>query len=148
MTVFLDTNVILEYLLHRKHYDDVVILLKAAEQGLLVACTSTIAFATLTNLIGTYLKRNDVHEPQKRQQTRAILNALLTFLRTIDLTQEALTTALNDPTFKDIEDSYQYQCALANACDYFVTLNLKDFPVSRGKLQTLSPQDFVKTFVS
>ncbi len=148
MTVFVDTNVILEYLVHRKCYDDVATLFQAAEQGQLEACTSTMAFATVTYLVVTYLKQKNVHEPHKRQQTRVILNALLAFLRTIDLTHEDLKEALNDDTFKDIEDSYQYQCALVNACDCFVTLNLKDFPEKRGKMRTLSPQEFVKTYIS
>lgn len=33
-----------------------------------------------------------------------------------------LLTAINDESFADIEDSYQYQCALQNGCTQFITI--------------------------
>lgn len=56
--------------------------------------------------------------------------------------------AINDDRFVDIEDSFQYQCALHNNCDVLLTINIKDFKnVLDGPLPILTPEDFVTQYI-
>ena len=53
-------------------------------------------------------------------------------------------TGVDDTSFSDIEDSFQYQCALRNRCDYLVTININDFSNAPQTLtKVLTPNDFV-----
>lgn len=44
-----------------------------------------------------------------------------------DISNEELNKGIWDANFTDIEDSYQYQNAIAEQCEYLITLNKKDF---------------------
>jgi predicted nucleic acid-binding protein len=44
--------------------------------------------------------------------------------------------------FKDIEDSCQYQAAVAAGCDFIITYNVKDYP--HTLLPVFSPSDFLQ----
>ena len=48
----------------------------------------------------------------------------------------------------DIEDSFQYQCAVQNKCDALVTINLKDYRnADTSAMEILSPEAFVSRFL-
>lgn len=153
MRIFLDANIIMEYLAHRSQYDDVESIFQAAEQKLVEACVSTMSVDSVTYLLGVHLKAKGVHEPQKRYTIMEMLNSILGYLWVVDISQSSLTTALNDETFKDIEDSYQYHCAIENGCQCLVTINVKDFPKASAKnadqtdIEVLSPHSFVKAYM-
>lgn len=56
--------------------------------------------------------------------------------------------ALEDKTFRDLEDSYQYYCAIANGCDAIVTINMKHFKGEHKEgISVYTPTEFVKLFV-
>lgn len=148
MKFYIDVNVVMEYFADRELYDAANTVLQSAEQGLFSGCISAMTFDTLTYLIGNELKKQGVHEPKKRELVRSFLNDLLQYLVVVDVNQSYLTKALNDSSFKDLEDSYQYYCALENDCDGIITINTKDF---RGKhqeeMQVYSLTDFVEQFI-
>ena len=52
-----------------------------------------------------------------------------------------------DEDFKDLEDSFQYYCAVENECDCIVTINTKDFPAKDNGLKVYDPKSFVDTFM-
>lgn len=55
---------------------------------------------------------------------------------------------VNDTSFSDIEDSFQYQCALKNGCNYLLTINTKDFGKADPDLiKVVSPIEFVALFL-
>ena len=60
------------------------------------------------------------------------------------ISHKRITIGTNDTAFDDVEDSFQYQCALQNKCDALVTINLSDY---RGadiqKIDVYSPVEFV-----
>ena len=52
--------------------------------------------------------------------------------------------ALYDEAFDDIEDAFQYYTALQADCDFFVTVNIKDFKKGKiAKLPVLKPDDYL-----
>ena len=54
----------------------------------------------------------------------------------------------SDPAFDDIEDSFQYQCAVQNKCDALVTINLKDYRnADTSAMEILSPEAFASRYL-
>ncbi|MBR1556928.1 MAG: hypothetical protein IJ647_04090 [Prevotella sp.] len=59
-----------------------------------------------------------------------------------------IVSGTNDLAFDDVEDSFQYQCALQNKCDALITINLKDYSnADTAKVEILSPTEFVEKFL-
>ena len=58
--------------------------------------------------------------------------------------KDDLLRSVNNPIFKDLEDSCQYQAAVKAGCKYLVTFNIADFPVGNdGSVQVLTPQQYL-----
>lgn len=112
MKVFLDTNVVMEFLTRQNLYETVRIIMRAAYTGRLTACISTISLSTIAYLLALKLKEKGIHEPEKRKKIRSLLLDLEEYIKVVDFSQEKSKEALQDEDFKDIEDSFQYYCAL------------------------------------
>lgn len=149
MRVYLDANIIMEYLAHRDFFDDVEVIFQASEQKLIEAYVSTMSIDSVTYLLGNHLKDKGIHEPKKRQAIREMLNGILSYIGVVDISEEQMKAALNDTDFTDIEDSYQYYCAKENDSDFLVTINIKDFKSKKRSetMEVLSPQDFVNKYM-
>lgn len=149
MRVFLDTNIIMEYYGHRQLFDDAESILMAAHEGAIDAVISEGSLYTLTYLLGLELKKQGIHEPEKTSQVRSTLSALLSFVGVVRLDDQSLQQSVQDEAFADIEDCYQYYCAIANGCDYLVTINLKHFkPSSSHGIEIIGASQFAKRFIS
>lgn len=147
MKIYLDTNVVLEFFIHRTQFSQVKDILEVAQQGKLEACMSPISLSTVVYLLGIHLKQNGIHEPQKRMEIRALLNDLLGYVHLIDISENFCKEAINDNSFKDIEDSLQYYCAYENRCTSLVTINLKHFPSFDKGIEILRPIEFVDKYL-
>lgn len=147
MKVFLDANVIMEYLGKRKFYDSVSNILRFAYQTSIDACISASIVDNVVYLLGIHLKKEGIQEPEKRNTIRMMLIKLLSYIDVIDISQSSVLQALSDENFKDLEDSLQYHCALENNCDCVVTINTKDFPLSNDDIEVLSPLQFVDKYL-
>lgn len=149
MKVFLDTNVVMELLGHRTLVKDAHRILEAAFDGGIDAYVSAGGVYTISYLLGIELKKKGTHEPAKTEKVREILSDLLdNYFSVIDISHEGITTALNDNTFHDLEDAYQYYCAIENECDALITINMKHFKGEHNKaISVYSPSEFVKQFM-
>lgn len=148
MKILLDVNLIMEYYAHRDLFVEASKVLKAAQQGMFNGYLSAMTFDTLTYLIGNELKRQGIHEPLKRDTTRGMLNRLLDYLSVVDISQDFLSKGLNDKSFKDLEDAYQYYCAIENECDGIITINTKDFAGEhKEKIPVYSLTEFVGNYI-
>ena len=57
-------------------------------------------------------------------------------------------TSFSDTSFDDVEDSFQYQCALQAKCDALVTINLRDYRnADTSNIEILSPTEFVEKYL-
>lgn len=147
MRVYLDTNVVLEHLTQRDLASTVRKIMRAAKLGLIDACFSTISLSTTVYILGLKLKEKGIHEPEKRQTIRRLLLDLEEYINIVDISQEQTNAALKDESFKDIEDSFQYYCAIENDCDCIVTINTKDFPSHGNVIDVYNPVEFVNKFM-
>ena len=148
MKVFLDTNIFLEYFECRREYQFVSQLLSAIEDGKLKAVVSVGCVYTLAYLIRVELKRQDIHRPEQTLRLRSTLNAVMSMVTAVGVSHKRLSQGINDIAFDDVEDSFQYQCALQNNCDAFVTINLRDFRnIDNSKVEILSPKGFVEKYL-
>ena len=148
MKVFLDTNIFLEYFEQRREYQTVSQLLNAVEDGRLKAVVSVGCIYTLAYLIRVELKRQDIHRPEQTERLRATLNIVMTMVTAVGLSHKRLSAGINDQAFDDVEDSFQYQCAIQNKCDALVTINLHDYRgTDMSQMEILSPTEFVEKYL-
>ena len=63
-----------------------------------------------------------------------------------DISNEELNKGIWDTNFTDIEDSYQYQNAIAEQCEYLITLNKKDFHPRNEQIEIVTPDEFIKEY--
>ncbi|HEV8604248.1 MAG TPA: PIN domain-containing protein [Tepidisphaeraceae bacterium] len=131
MTVFLDTNILLDVLGERHpHYATAALLWGQVESGALKAMVSAISFNNIH-----YIIRKSAGSARAREAIVS-LNAMFSIVP-LDaaVIAEAINTAL-----PDFEDAIQYVSALRMAVDYFVTRDSGHFPkqplsvVSAGEL--------------
>lgn len=148
MKVFLDTNVILEYLEKRREYQAVNQLLSAVEDGKIKAVVSVGGVYTLTYLIRMELKRQGFHRPEQTMRLRATLDIIMSMVTVVGISHKHATKAINDISFDDVEDSLQYQSALQAKCDALVTINLRDYcNANTSNMDILSPREFVDKYL-
>ncbi len=149
MKVFLDTNVVMEVLGHRKQMKDSRRILEAAFQGGIDAFMSAGGVYTISYLLGIELKNKNIHEPYKTAKVRELLTDLLkNYITVIDISHNEMVNALGSKTFRDIEDSYQYYCAIENGCDVLITINIKHFKGEHDEtIPVYSPSEFVKQYI-
>lgn len=122
--VWLDTNVLLDYLLRRTGFETPMIeLIRKIERNEIKAFTSII------NLIHThYQLRKLTTEPA----ARAILQNLTKLIHIQDIPPDITSRALSNSTIADFEDAVQYELALLSEADFFLTRNLMDFVSATG----------------
>ena len=148
MKVFLDTNIFLEYFEQRREYQAVDKLLSAVEDGKVKAIVSVGCVYTLAYLIRMELKRQGIHRPEQTTRLRSLLNIVLSMAAVAGVSHKNIVSGTNDLAFDDVEDSFQYQCALQNKCDALITINLKDYSnADTAKVEILSPTEFVEKFL-
>ena len=148
MKVFLDTNIFLEYFERRREYLAVNSLLNAVEDGRLKAVVSVGCVYTLTYLIQMELKRHGIHRPEQTIRLRSTLNTIMSMVTVVGISHKRFITGINDISFDDIEDSFQYECALQHKCDVLITINLRDYRnADTSKIDILSPTEFVDKYL-
>ena len=115
----------------------------AVEDGKVKGIISAGCVYTLAYLIRMELKRQEIYRLDQTLRLRSMLNIILSLVTVASVSHKRIVMATNDPAFDDLEDSYQYQCAVQNKCDAIVTINLKDYSrVDTSKIEILSPSEF------
>ena len=130
--VFLDTNVIVDYLTARQPFgSDALKFFEAAEEGTIKLYASTLSLCNIAYIIRKLTPNQDI------QKTISDLTSLLT-LTPIDssIIQKALLA-----NYKDFEDAVQYQSALSSSSiSHFVTRNKSDF--QETNIPIMSPTEY------
>ena len=148
MRLFLDTNIFPEFINRRAQYESVCHLIDAIVEGKHSACISTGCIYTLSFLFERSLKAQGIHKPEQTARLRSYLTEVLHVAELVDLSHYAAEQAINDEHFSDIEDSFQYQCALENGCDVFVTINVDDFKnADQLQIEILTPAASVEKYL-
>ena len=147
MKLFLDTNIFMEFIEQRKQFEEVSIIIDAILDKQHSACISTGCLYTLAFLFERSLKRQDVHRPELTERLRGYLAEVLNLATLVDLSHIGAKRAVYSEKFTDIEDSFQYQCAVENHCDVLVTININDYSQEGLQMEVLTPSQFVDKYL-
>lgn len=125
--VFLDTNVLLDFLLNREPFHDVIaeIMEKAIEMSVHL-CVSSVTITDAHYIIG-------------RSEGTVIANKRIKqILQLVTVENVGQTTVLksSESKFKDFEDGVQNFCAVEAKHNIIVTRNVKDFKESNLAIMT------------
>ena len=112
--VFLDTNILIDYIQARAGGDDAKQLLMRGRDGEVSLYASFLTFANMAYILNG---KADIYE----------LFAMLTsFITVLPMDSDQLQAALSQRA-KDFEDMLQYQCAKVAGCDTIITGNKRHF---------------------
>lgn len=129
--LFLDTNVLIDFLADRKPFS-----LEAAKlfnYSFKKKVTIYVAGVSYNNIY--YILRQSC----SHSETIKILSQLEEWTETIDVSKGVIKKALGS-SFKDFEDAIQYNCAKTlNKIDCIVTRDTKDFKTS--SIPTMTPKE-------
>lgn len=150
MKVFIDTNVILEYFMHREEYDVAERLLLDLRRSGTKMFISVGAFYTIHFVILKYLhKEQRLVGEECLSALRTILHMILQMFEVAEHDKDSLLRGISDVQYKDLEDSCQYQAAQKNDCDYLITFNVSDYSHSSAtSVRVLTPQRFLDSQVA
>ena len=148
MKVFLDTNIFIEYTTCRKQFRWVRDVFDAIEDEIISAVASVGGMYTNAYLVTLYFKDHGILRPEQTEGVRQTLLAFLQLASTVDCSSDTVQEAVNDERFTDIEDSFQYHCALQHDCDVLLTINIKDYKNVLGQRpEVLTPEEFVERYL-
>lgn len=141
MRIFCDTNVIVELLENRLHAEEVQRILANEEYEFYMSSGS---FFTLAYLLERHFKQQGIHQPQLDELCRRSLKGVLRIFEISNTDRYGFEACLDDYKFKDLEDSCQYQAALACSADVLLTLNYKDFKdADQSRIKIMTPMEFL-----
>jgi predicted nucleic acid-binding protein len=136
--VFIDTDVIIDFLIDRKPFSiEAAKIFSLIDQKKIKGSVSSISFSNLYYV----LRKIGSHK-----KVISSLQKLSEFVDILKVDSEIIKSALLSD-FKDFEDSIQYFTALENKkIDYIITRNIRDF--REVSLPVMTPETFLATFVS
>lgn len=148
MKLFVDTNIFIEYFEKRLQFDSVRLLFNALEDGIHTGYISVGSFYTIAYIVDQGFKRKGLNKSERIDLVRSVLLQILNLTTVVELNNETLRNSLNNLSFTDLEDGFQYQAALNGECDMLVTLNTKDFKGANPSLiKVVTPQQFVEKYL-
>jgi len=148
MKVFVDTNVVFEMLAGRQQADTIGMIFDWMEDHHTERFLSLGSFYTLAYLIESLLHQQNEVRPGLTDKLRDILNGILAEFSLSVIGTDNLSEGINDAAFSDLEDSFQFQSALASHCDVLLTINIKDFKhADKANIKVMTPQQFQETFL-
>lgn len=132
--VFLDTNILIDYMIDRDaDFRSVEMIFEAAFEERI---SLTIAAHSLTNLF--YIIRNGYSVAYRKQ---SILN-FCSFCNVQPVSGESIEKAITADFTPDLEDSLQIQCAIESKSDFMVTRDKALFDI--GPIKTLPPHELIR----
>ena len=135
MDVFIDTDVIIDYLTDRKPFsDDAEQLFGLIESGKIRGHVSSLCFSNLYYLISQHISN---------ARTLALLSDLAGVVHILKVDKETIHLAL-ESDFRDFEDAIQFYAAAAfKRMDLIITRNTKDF--KHASLPVMTPNTLLKS---
>lgn len=132
--VFLDANIVLDFVLKRAGFDEGKTIIGWAESGRIKGFVSPSVVQ-----ICAYWMAKAYGTPK----TKEIIAALLEFLTCIDIPHEQIIFALHS-SMDDIEDAFQYYTANYHQLDFVISrdkmFEKSDFP----SLPVIAPAEFIR----
>jgi predicted nucleic acid-binding protein len=134
--VFLDANVLLDFILKREHYDEskeiIEHIINNKIQGFITSSVLHITGYWVSKVYGTI-------------RAKKMLLTLLADITIIDISHETALTALHSK-INDIEDALQYYTAIHHKLDYFISLDKQLQKESIPTLPVFAPSEFIAQY--
>ncbi len=136
--LFLDTNVVIDFLADRKPFSDAAaILFETAANKKTQVFISAVSYNNIYYILSQHLTH---------AQTLKLLATLKEMSTTVAVTDDTIASAIASD-FKDFEDAIQYHCALSvSKLDAIITRNTKDF--RKSTIAILTPQEAVNVLLN
>lgn len=132
--IFIDTNVMLDFLGERKpFYEPIAKIATLAEKGKLTMVVSPISFAKVNYFISKF---------ESEKIAREKLRKFKVLCEVCSLDEQTIEKGLNS-TIKDFEDALQYFSATEAECKIIITRNGKDF--KKSLLPVMTADEFLKS---
>lgn len=149
MRIFLDTNVLLDWLLDRGNLNSLEKIFNEIDLNHIEGFVSAGSLYTLAYVLDKDMKQKGVVKENRVERIRSTVLSILAALNVAVVGFVDILHGTKNEAFGDLEDSFQCQAALASYCDVFLTSNLKDFEKSSLKnLKFLSPNEFVQMYLN
>src|SRR5690606_10522565 len=132
--VFLDVNIILDFVLQRDGYKSSKTIITWAEEGKINGFVSP----TVVQICSYWIAKG-----YGVKKAKEIMTTLLAFTRTIDTPHEVVLAALHS-SMNDIEDALQYYTALHHKMTYVISQDKVFQKAALPSLQVVSPTDFIQ----
>ncbi|MCL2321570.1 MAG: PIN domain-containing protein [Oscillospiraceae bacterium] len=134
MTIIIDTNVVLDVLIHRApFFADSELVLLATEQKYVDGYVTASAITDIFYITNKYLK-------DKTATQELLKNHLIGTVNIAAVDGDIIVEALN-AGWDDFEDSVQYVTGKSIKADYIVSRNTCDF--STGTIKAITPKEFL-----
>lgn len=151
MKIFIDTNIILEYLLDREESDAVDRIMTWADDNNVELIISSGSAYTLTYTIDKYLRKDmKIFNPERTEQLRNVMKTIFGRYTVESLDTETFYASAGNLCFEDLEDSYQWTTAQTASCDALLTLNIRDYERADDNSPTapriLTPRGFITAY--
>lgn len=132
--IFLDTNVLLDYILRRDPwFDDMRRILNLCANGILEGYAAP---HSLTDI--SFITRKTYTNAERRK----ILKTLMQFITIVKEDHHTMEDAVENSLFSDLEDAAVHACAVMAGADVILTRNGKDFVNS--SVPYMEPSEFLK----
>lgn len=129
--IFLDTNILIDYLDNRAGADDAEQIFACGFSGEVSLCASSLTFANVAYII----------KGRTQKEKYDVLKQMADIVMILPLGEKEVLESIANPV-KDFEDMLQYQCAKAANCDYIVTNDRRHYDFS--DIPHLTSAEFVE----
>ena len=130
--VFLDTDVILDFLLDRKLFSEASIyILTLGDLGKIKLYSSGLVFSNCYY----FLRKISSHS-----KVMATLQTLSSFIEFAPVNHQVVMDALHS-SFKDFEDALQNAAASSAGVNFLLTRNIKDY--KKSDLAVMTPEEYI-----
>lgn len=134
MTVFLDSNIILDIFLKNKDfYEESRKVLNLADSAAIDYFISAASLTDIFYILNKHLKN--------KEETKLHLKDLLEIVSIAGIDESCIRNALNS-SWSDFEDAVQHEASVQIGADYLVTRNVDDF--NSSFVEVITPSDFLK----
>ena len=134
MKVFIDTNVMLDFLGEREpFYLSSAKIATLADKGKIEIVVSALSYATVSYFL---TKFEGVEKTIEKLRKFKVISTIC------ELDERIIEKGLNSD-FSDYEDSLQYYSALRKDCEVLITRNAKDF--KKAEMSVLTPDEFLNS---
>lgn len=132
--LFLDTNVVLDFLAERHpFYESVVQIMSLAELGKVTIAASALSYATMDYFLSRAIGAEGSKDSLRKFRAISEISGV---------DESIIDKGLNSG-FADFEDSLQYFCALQASCSIIITRNGKDF--KKSVLPVMTPDEYLRS---